>query len=52
MKQSTIHASIERARADDGPPILKLLSAAALPVDGLLDHLDTNHPGRFLTLEF
>ena len=41
MKRSTIHASIERARAEDGPPILQLLSAAELPVDGLLDHLDT-----------
>ena len=41
MKQSTIQASIERARAEDGPPILQLLSAAQLPVDGLLDHLDT-----------
>jgi amino-acid N-acetyltransferase len=33
--------SIERARAEDGSPILQLLSAAQLPVDGLLDHLDT-----------
>ena len=41
MKRSTIHASIERARANDGPPILQLLSAAGLPVDGLLEHLDT-----------
>jgi amino-acid N-acetyltransferase len=32
---------IERAGADDGPLILELLSAAQLPVDGLLDHLDT-----------
>ena len=36
-----MHASIERARAEDGPLILQLLSAAELPVDGLLDHLDT-----------
>jgi amino-acid N-acetyltransferase len=41
MKRSTNPASIERARAEDGPPILQLLSAAELPVDGLLDHLDT-----------
>ena len=41
MKRSTIHVSIERARAEDGPAILQLLSAAQLPVDGLLDHLDT-----------
>ena len=41
MKPSTIHVSIERARAEDGPSILQLLSAAQLPVDGLLDHLDT-----------
>jgi amino-acid N-acetyltransferase len=41
MKRATIHARIERARAEDGPPILQLLSAAQLPVDGLLDHLDT-----------
>jgi amino-acid N-acetyltransferase len=41
MKRPTIHASIERARAEDGPPILQLLSVARLPVDGLLDHLDT-----------
>ena len=41
MKQSTIRVSIERARGEDGPSILQLLSAAQLPVDGLLDHLDT-----------
>ena len=33
--------SVERATVDDGPGILQLLSAAALPVDGVLDHLDT-----------
>ena len=32
---------IEKAKAEDGPPILQLLSDAGLPVDGLLDHLDT-----------
>jgi amino-acid N-acetyltransferase len=41
MKPSTIHASITQASAEDGPRILRLLSAAQLPVDGLLDHLDT-----------
>src|SRR4051812_19900809 len=41
MKRSTIHASIDRASAEDGPPILQLLSAAQLPIDGLVDHLDT-----------
>ena len=41
MKESTIHVTIERARAEDGSPILQLLSAAQLPVDGLLDHLGT-----------
>jgi amino-acid N-acetyltransferase len=41
MKPSTIHVSIERAKAEDGRPILQLLSAAQLPVDGLIDHLDT-----------
>ena len=38
---STSPVSIEPARADDGPAILQLLSATTLPVDGLLDHLDT-----------
>ena len=32
---------IEPASAGDGPAILELLSAAGLPLDGLLDHLDT-----------
>ena len=39
MKPSTSHVSIERAKAEDGPSILQLLSAAQLPVDGLIDHL-------------
>jgi amino-acid N-acetyltransferase len=39
MKPSTIHVSIERAKPEDGPSILQLLSAAQLPVDGLIDHL-------------
>src|SRR5580765_1135872 len=33
--------SIEPAGGGDGPAILELLSAAGLPLDGLLDHLDT-----------
>ena len=41
MKPSTIHVSIERAKPEDGPSILQLLSAAQLPVDGLIDHLDS-----------
>jgi amino-acid N-acetyltransferase len=32
---------LEQATVDDGPAILELLSGAALPVDGLLDHIDT-----------
>jgi GNAT superfamily N-acetyltransferase len=39
MKPSTLHVSIERAKRKDGPSILQLLSAAQLPVDGLIDHL-------------
>jgi len=41
MKPSTSHVSIERAKAEDGPSILQLLSAAQLPVDGLINHLDS-----------
>lgn len=41
MKPSTIHVSIERAKPEDGPSSLQLLSAAQLPVDGLSDHLDS-----------
>jgi amino-acid N-acetyltransferase len=41
MKPSTMRVSIERATAGDGPSILQLLLAAQLPVDGLIDHLDT-----------
>jgi N-acetylglutamate synthase-like GNAT family acetyltransferase len=33
--------SIERATVDDGPAILQLLSKRGLPVDGLLDHINT-----------
>jgi amino-acid N-acetyltransferase len=41
MGPSRIRVSIDRATVDDGPAILELLSAAALPVDGLLDCLNT-----------
>lgn len=37
---------IERAAADDGPSILQLLREADLPVDGVLDHLDTAFVAR------
>ena len=36
-----MRVSIERATADDGPAILQLLSTNGLPIDGLLDHLNT-----------
>lgn len=36
-----MRVTIERARIDDGPAILELLSKNALPIDGLLDHLNT-----------
>ena len=41
MEPSRIRVIVERATAADGPAILQLLSAAALPVDAVLDHLDT-----------
>ena len=42
-----MHADIVRAVAEDGPSILQLLRSAELPVDGLLDHLDTAFVARF-----
>jgi amino-acid N-acetyltransferase len=36
-----MNVQIKRATAQDGPSILQLLRDAELPVDGLLDHLDT-----------
>jgi amino-acid N-acetyltransferase len=33
--------TIERATTEDGPHILRLLTNSALPVDGLLEHIDT-----------
>ena len=41
MEPTGLDVSIEPARGEDGPSILRLLSAAGLPIDGLLDHLDT-----------
>jgi len=41
MEPSRAPVTIERATADDGQAILQLLAGAALPIDGLLDHLDT-----------
>jgi amino-acid N-acetyltransferase len=41
-----MRAHIERATDDDGPAILQLLSTSGLPVDGLLDHLDTAFVAR------
>jgi amino-acid N-acetyltransferase len=36
-----MRAKIERARIDDGPAILQLLSESGLPTEGFLDHLNT-----------
>ena len=41
MEPTRLDVSIEPARGDDEPAILRLLSIAGLPTDGLLDHLDT-----------
>ena len=41
MEPTKLDVSIEPARDADGPAILRLLSVAGLPIDGLLDHLDT-----------
>ena len=41
MEPTGLDVSIEPARGEDGPAILRLLSVAGLPVDGLVDHLDT-----------
>ena len=35
-----MRARIERATVEDGPAIGRLLSSSALPMDGLLDHID------------
>ena len=42
-----MNADIVRAVAEDGPSILQLLRSAELPVDSLLDHLDTAFVARF-----
>jgi amino-acid N-acetyltransferase len=36
-----MRVTIERASKDDGPAILDLLGKSALPIDGVLDHLNT-----------
>ena len=41
MEPTRLDVSIEPARGEDGAAILRLLSVAGLPIDGLLDHLDT-----------
>ena len=41
MEPTRLDISIEPATGADGPAILRLLSVAGLPVDGLLDHLGT-----------
>ena len=41
-----MRASIERATVEDGPAILQLLSRSALPIDGLLDHMNTAFVAR------
>lgn len=37
----TVQVRIERATDADAPSIIALLSASGLPIDGLVDHLDT-----------
>lgn len=41
-----MNGDIARATANDGPSILQLLRHAELPVDGLLDHIDTAFVAR------
>jgi amino-acid N-acetyltransferase len=41
-----MNVNIARAVAEDGPSILQLLREAALPIDGLLDHLETAFVAR------
>ena len=36
-----MHIRIERARPEDGPAIIRLLTENALPTAGALDHLST-----------
>jgi amino-acid N-acetyltransferase len=38
---NNMRVNIASATGDDGPMILQLLSKSGLPVDGLLDHLNT-----------
>jgi len=41
-----VQVRIERASGADAPSIVALLSASGLPIDGLLDHLDTAFVAR------
>jgi len=41
-----MHVAIERAIREDGPSILQLLGNAGLPLDGLIDHLETAFVAR------
>jgi amino-acid N-acetyltransferase len=41
-----MRVNVERATADDGPAILQLLSESGLPIDGLLDHVNTAFVAR------
>jgi amino-acid N-acetyltransferase len=41
VEPTRLDVTIEPATVEDGPAILRLLSVAGLPVDGLVDHLDT-----------
>jgi amino-acid N-acetyltransferase len=41
-----MHVDIARATPDEGPSILQLLRQAGLPVDGLLNHLETAFVAR------
>jgi N-acetylglutamate synthase-like GNAT family acetyltransferase len=41
MEPTKLDVTIEPATVEDGSAILRLLSVAGLPVDGLLDHLGT-----------
>jgi amino-acid N-acetyltransferase len=41
-----MNVDLTRALTEDGPSILQLLRSAELPVDGLLDHLDTAFVAR------
>jgi amino-acid N-acetyltransferase len=46
VEPTQLDVTIEPATVEDGPAILRLLSVVGLPVDGLLDHLDTTVVAR------